>query len=98
MLAYPLPGADPFSSTFEAADGLLTPGHEHIKLLCPQEKPEKTLVLLGCDPAFALLSTHIARLSPEIRMHYRFASSSKAMLGLASRARPCGRNPFPFTG
>ncbi len=84
MLAYPLPGADPFSSTFEAADGLLTPGQEKVKLLCAPEKPDNSLILLGCDPAFALLSTHISRLAPAVRMHYRFASSFQAVLGLAS--------------
>ncbi len=84
ILAYPLPGADPFSSTFEAADGLLTPGKEHVKLLCPQQKPDNSLVLLGCDPAFALLSTHVSRLAPGVRVHYRFASSFQAVLGLAS--------------
>ena len=84
LLAYPLPGANPFGCGFEAADGILAQDQDKIHLLCPPEIPEKSIILLGCDPAFALLSTHVARLAPEMRVHYRFASSVRAMQGLAA--------------
>lgn len=84
LIAYPLPGSDPFSTNFEAADGLISPGQDSIKLLCPPDVPDKTLILLGCDPAFALLSAYVSRKAPDMRINYRFASSLKAVNGLAS--------------
>jgi molybdate-binding protein len=41
-------------------------------------------MLLGCDPAFAVLAGHVSRISPEYRLHCRFASSHMALQGLAS--------------
>jgi putative molybdopterin biosynthesis protein len=84
LIAYPLPGSDPFNTNFEAADGLISPGQDSIKLLCPPDAPDKTLILLGCDPAFALLSAYVSRRAPDMRITYRFASSLKAVNGLAS--------------
>lgn len=84
MIAYPLPGSEPFANTFEAADALLTPGQKQVELLCPPETPDKTLILLGCDPAFALLTAHVTRRAKDIRLQYRFASSFKALKGLAA--------------
>ena len=83
-MAYPLAGGTSFTDDFEAADGLLSPGEAEVRLLCPPELPEKTLVLLGCDPAFALLSAHVSRRAKDMRVQYRFASSFKALQGLAS--------------
>lgn len=84
LMAYPLAGSASFADDFGAADGLLLPGEAEVKLLCPPDLPEKTLVLLGCDPAFALLSAHVSRWARDVRVQYRFASSFKALQGLAS--------------
>lgn len=84
LVAYPLKGSDPFSNSFEAADGVLSPGEKQVKLLCPPDMPDKTLVLMGCDPAFALLASHVSRRACDIRFQYRFASSFKALQTVAA--------------
>jgi molybdate-binding protein len=38
---------------------------------------------MGCDPAFEILGQHVTRLAPEARVHCRFASSHRALNGLA---------------
>ncbi|MBI4776196.1 MAG: helix-turn-helix domain-containing protein [Deltaproteobacteria bacterium] len=47
------------------------------------EQAEKTIILMGCDPAFEILGQHISRLAPDARVHCRFASSHRALEGLA---------------
>ncbi len=84
LLAYPLAGSEPFSSGFEAADGLLTPDQRRVRLLSPTARIDQSIVLLGCDPAFALLGQHASRLVPSLRVHCRFASSVKATQRLAA--------------
>ena len=83
LLAYPLAGTEPFSSGFEAADGLLTPDQNRVRLLSPSDRIDQSIVLLGCDPAFALLGQHASRLAASTRVHCRFASSVKAIRRLA---------------
>jgi len=82
LLAYPLAGEDALGGGLQAADGLLEPQGLRVRLLCPPETVEKTVVLMGCDPAFAILGGHVARKAPEARVHCRFASSLRAVEGL----------------
>lgn len=82
LLAYPLEGEYSFSDGLRAADGLLDPQGEKVRLLCPEEAVDQTVMLMGCDPAFSILSEHIARRAPEVRVHCRFASSYAALAAL----------------
>jgi len=87
MLARPLTGA----GAFTAADGL-TLGVERPpksrKMMHPRltvglwvdaELPERTVVVLGCDPALALLGAHVARRYPAYRMVWVERSSLAAL-------------------
>ena len=74
-------GAMPFG--FYPADGVLTQPGAAARLLCTPEHLEQTVLLLGCDPAFEILGHHVALRGTRNRVHCRFASSLKALDGLA---------------
>jgi putative molybdopterin biosynthesis protein len=85
MLAHPLTGA---LSAFTAADGLLVPAAteapraDHrvdIELLVDTQVPENTVVVLGCDPALALLGAHLTRRYPTLRLVWVPRSSLAAL-------------------
>lgn len=82
LVAYPLTGKHALNEGFRAADGLLDPNSTAVRLLSSDDRIEKTILLLGCDPAFSLLQAHVSRIAPEIRIHCRFASSHRALEGL----------------
>jgi putative molybdopterin biosynthesis protein len=92
LLARPLTGA----GAFTAADGL-TLGVERpptsrkmvhprltVGLWVDAELPERTVVVLGCDPALALLGAHLARRYPAYRLMWVERSSMAALRLLAS--------------
>ena len=83
LIAYPLDGKWLLNDGFEAADGLLSPQGSHVQLLQKSEHLEKRVLLLGCDPAFAILSEHASRWATDARIHCRFASSHLALERLA---------------
>jgi molybdate-binding protein len=85
LLAHPLTGA---LSAFTAADGLLVPGapdapradcQVDIELLVEAQVPEHTVVVLGCDPALALLGAHLTRRYPPLRLVWVPRSSLTAL-------------------
>jgi len=84
LVGYPLSGRDAFNEGFKAADGLLEGEGGAVRLLRPESALERTVLLLGCDPAFSILGSHVSRRSPEARLHCRFASSRRALQGLAA--------------
>ena len=84
LVGYPLAGKRAFSNGFRPADGLLKADGNMVQLLIPEESLEQSIVLMGCDPAFSILSAHVLRHSPDVRMHCRFASSYNALRGLAA--------------
>ena len=84
LVGYPLGGKRAFDHGFRPADGLLTADGKMVRLLYPEERIERSIVLLGCDPAFSLLSAHVLRYAPEVRMRCRFNSSRNALMGLAA--------------
>jgi putative molybdopterin biosynthesis protein len=83
LVGMPLEGCAAMTYGFHSAHGLLTSKGETAQLLCTPDQVEKSVLLLGCDPAFEILSHHVARLDPESRVHCRFASSLSALNGLA---------------
>jgi putative molybdopterin biosynthesis protein len=87
LLAHPLTGA----AAFSAADGLTVPvkrtqrlhASSHpsvtVDLLIDPQLPEHTVVVLGCDPALALLGAHLARRYPDFRLLWVHKSSLAAL-------------------
>jgi putative molybdopterin biosynthesis protein len=86
LLARPLAGA----AAFAAADGLTMPVERSprrkgarprvtIDLWVDAELPEHTVVVLGCDPALALLAAHLTRRYPAFRLIWVHASSLTAL-------------------
>lgn len=84
LIAYPLDGKWLLSDGFQAADGLLNLERSHVKLLQAREHLDKKVLLLGCDPAFAILGAHASRFTGEGRVQCRFASSHLALERLAT--------------
>jgi putative molybdopterin biosynthesis protein len=85
LLAHPLTGTQ---SAFTAADGLLVPAatkapradrRVDIELLVDTQVPENTVVVLGCDPALALLGVHLTRRYPTLRLVWVPRSSLTAL-------------------
>jgi putative molybdopterin biosynthesis protein len=85
LLAHPLTGA---MSAFTAADGLLVPAattkqragrRVDIDLLVDPQVPENTVVVLGCDPALALLGAHLTRRYSSLRLVWVPLSSLAAL-------------------
>lgn len=89
LLARPLTGAN---STCMAADGLMvttarpptaSDNQVTVDLLVDAQLPEHTVVILGCDPALALLGAHLSRRYPAFRLMWvqRGSLAALRMLG-----------------
>jgi putative molybdopterin biosynthesis protein len=83
LVGLPLQGAESIPFGLRSADGLLNPDKKSASILAPADRLEKTIILMGCDPAFEILGHHVTRLAPEARVHCRFASSHRALNALA---------------
>lgn len=83
LLGYPLAGKGLLLEGLRPADGVLREDGKRVRLLCSEEGLDRSIMLLGCDPAFSLLSAVVSRRAPEVRIHCRFASSHEALHGLA---------------
>lgn len=83
LVAYPLDGRWLVNEGFEAADGFLSQDCRHVQSF-RGEDIDNNVMLLGCDPAFAILAAHTSRLMPQARIQCRFASSRLALERLAA--------------
>ncbi len=86
LVGFPLHGPQSVPFGLRSADGLLNPDGKSVCILSPSESLEKTIILMGCDPAFDILGSHVSRVAPDARVHCRFASSHRALNGLAEGA------------
>lgn len=84
LVGLPLQGTEALSFGLKSADGLLNPDQKSAYILSPPAHLEKTIILMGCDPAFEILGQLVTRHAPEARVHCRFASSHRALNGLAN--------------
>ncbi len=84
LIGYPLNGRDSLMSGFHAADGLVGSSGKKVKLLEDENRLERTALVLGCDPSFAVLSSHVSRTVADVRLMCRFESSYSAMKHLAA--------------
>jgi len=83
LVALPLQGPEAMPSGLRSADGCLDPDGKRARIFISRQRLDKTIVLMGCDPAFEILGQHVARVAPEARIHCRFASSRRAIDSLA---------------
>ncbi|MCE5333979.1 MAG: helix-turn-helix domain-containing protein [Desulfobacteraceae bacterium] len=84
VIAYPLDGKWMLNEGFEAADGVLLPDSASVQTLRGSEQIDNKVLLLGCDPAFSILSAHASRESRDALIQCRFASSHLALDRLAA--------------
>ncbi|MDL2291195.1 helix-turn-helix domain-containing protein [Desulfovibrio sp. OttesenSCG-928-F20] len=82
LAAFPLDLARPLSFTLEEADGVLDRQGTARPLVSPEEL-DRSLIILGCNPALDLLSGAIRRHLPQGRARCFFSSSRDALNGLA---------------
>lgn len=83
LVGLPLQGPESVPFGLRAADGLLNQDNQSARILLPSDRLDKAIILMGCDPAFEILGQHVSRSAPEARVHCRFASSHRALEGLA---------------
>jgi len=84
LVGYPLSGNLTFNHGFRPADGLLKEDGRRVQLFSSEESLERSIVLLGCDPAFSILKAHVMRQAPDMKVHCRFKSIREALEGLAA--------------
>jgi putative molybdopterin biosynthesis protein len=84
LIAYPLDDKWMSSEGFQSADGLLQDECRCVRVLHSEEALDKKALLLGCDPAFAILSSHVSRSPGETALQCRFAQSLGALRALSS--------------
>ncbi len=83
MVGFSLEGAESVPFGLRCADGLLANDGKSARILLPADRVAKTVILMGCDPAFEILGQHVSRVAPDARVHCCFASSHKALNSLA---------------
>ncbi|MEW6666275.1 MAG: substrate-binding domain-containing protein [Thermodesulfobacteriota bacterium] len=99
LFGYPLDAEHVFGHELRAADGILEGSGDRVRLFTTPEYLDKTILLLGCDPAFSLLAAHVSRASPAARVSCRFASSHRALERLsAGRAHIAGTHLHNSSG
>ncbi len=80
-IGYPLERERAFQEGLIPADGLWA-GPGQWTWLCPPDQLERTVLLLGCDPALGLLIAYVAQRRPEVRIRWLEASSMEALEAL----------------
>jgi putative molybdopterin biosynthesis protein len=83
LVGIPLSGPRSIPFGFRGADAVFHDKDSAPLWLSPADRLEKAVLLMGCDPAFEILSMHVTRRAPENRLHCLFASSHKALEALA---------------
>jgi putative molybdopterin biosynthesis protein len=101
LIATELAGTD----RFLAADGVArfdgdAPGELDVDLLVEPDLPERTILILGCDPSLGLLAEHVHRATRDTRVLWRHAGSISALRALkAGEAHIAGTHLWdPETG
>jgi putative molybdopterin biosynthesis protein len=83
LIGLPIEGRESIPFGLRSADGLLNQDRKSAFILAPSERLERTVILMGCDPAFEILGQHVSRMDTGARVHCRFASSHRAVESLA---------------
>lgn len=83
LVGLPLQGPESIPFGLRSADGLLNQDRKSAWILSSADRLDRTIILMGCDPAFEILSQHVARAASDARVHCRFASSHRALNALS---------------
>lgn len=83
LIGVGLGGKHCLNDGLRAADGLMDPVSNDVQLLCSSDQVNKAVLLLGCDPAFSILASHLTRIEPGARILCRFSSSHDALVNLS---------------
>ncbi|MFH1153864.1 MAG: substrate-binding domain-containing protein [Pseudomonadota bacterium] len=83
LVGIPLSGSEALSTGFRSANGFLDQDGKNAQFLSSPECIDKSVILMGCDPAFQILGDHVSRISSDVSIMCRFASSHRALDGLA---------------
>jgi putative molybdopterin biosynthesis protein len=84
LVGYPLTGASSLQDGLAVGQGLLGKDTSHrsrratVRLLVSERQLDHSAMLLGCDPAFPLLSAHVQHRG-DIQLQGHFASSQRAL-------------------
>jgi molybdate-binding protein len=78
-----LQGPESVGFGLRPADGVLTRDGKSAQIFSPSRCLDKTLILMGCDPAFEILAHYVSRMAPDARVHCRFASTHGALNAMA---------------
>jgi molybdate-binding protein/DNA-binding XRE family transcriptional regulator len=84
LVGIPLSGPRSIPFGLQSADVIFDESKSAPLWLSSAERLDNAVLLMGCDPAFEILGMHVARRSPGNRVHCLFASSHKALEGLAA--------------
>jgi molybdate-binding protein/DNA-binding XRE family transcriptional regulator len=84
LVGFPLTGKNDFRENMLPADGLLLKQSGRLRLLQPESALGQKALLMGCDPAFEILSAHVTRSRGPSSLLCRFASSQRALETLSS--------------
>ena len=79
VIAHPLGGNIPGDHGLESADAMLAACGKRVTLLHDPAFLERSVLLMGCDPAFSLLKAHVTHTCRESRVVWRFASTHRSL-------------------
>lgn len=82
-VVFPVDGDFSFSNQLRPADGVFERKTGRLKLFGTPAALDRTVLLTGCDPAFALLAAHASRADATLRVACRFASTHASINRLA---------------
>jgi putative molybdopterin biosynthesis protein len=98
LVGFSLRGEESIGFGLRSADGILSGDGLSARILSPADRLEKTVLLMGCDPAFEILGSHVMRAAPDARVHCRFATSQRALTDLAKGMAHVAGTHFHNTG
>ena len=83
LVGHALTPSRPAFEGFASADGLCAEELGQARLLRPVEQLARTGLVMGCDPSLSILSTHVSRQNPELRLTCVPACSLAALEAVA---------------
>ncbi len=83
LVGLPLMGPESIPFGLRSADGVVSPDKKSACLFAAPNQVNRSIILMGCDPALDILACHVNRRAPESRVHCHFASSHRALDKLA---------------
>lgn len=97
LVAHALTGMRSIVEGFQPADALAAEG-DSVRMLAPPDAPDRTAVLLGCDPSLTVLVSWVARRLHQGRLLWLHASSQSALDALPRRLAHVAGTHLPGDG